>query len=140
MLKRLLPLLIAAVLLAGCSPAGTSSATNSAGDQLVANALQARQSGVQVTGAGTVDRNLTDDTDGGRHQRFVLRLASGQTLLVAHNIDIAPRIPTLRVGDTVEYGGVYEWNAQGGVIHWTHHDPSGQHQGGWLKRNGQVYQ
>ena len=43
-------------------------------------------------------------------------------------------------GDTVAFHGVYEWNAQGGVIHWTHHDPVGRHVAGWLKHNGQTYQ
>lgn len=43
-------------------------------------------------GEGVVDRALSDDNDGSRHQRFILRLASGQTLLIAHNIDISLRI------------------------------------------------
>jgi hypothetical protein len=139
MLKRLLPLLVA-ILLAGCSSVGTSPPSASAGDQIVANAYHSHQSGVQATGSGIVERVLPDDTSGGRHQRFILRLASGQTLMVAHNIDIAPRIQALGVGDTVEYDGQYEWNEQGGVIHWTHHDPSGKHRTGWLKHNGQLYQ
>ena len=87
-----------------------------------------------------VDRVLSDDNEGSRHQRFILRLASGQTLLIAHNIDIAPRIEALRSGERVAFYGQYEWSAEGGVIHWTHHDPDGQHDSGWLKYNGMVYQ
>ncbi|MHB0981323.1 MAG: DUF3465 domain-containing protein [Thermoleophilia bacterium] len=83
---------------------------------------------------------LTDDTDGARHQRFVVRLDSGQTLLVTHNIDIAPRVSALRVGDTVSFKGEYEWNAQGGLVHWTHHDPSGSHATGWIRHEGRTYQ
>ena len=94
----------------------------------------------EISGTGTVIRVLPDDTDGIRHQRFILRLASGQTLLVAHNIDIAPRVTELSEGDTVEYKGVYAWNDKGGVVHWTHHDPSGNHLAGWLKHNGQTFQ
>jgi hypothetical protein len=82
---------------------------------------------------------LPDDLEGSRHQRFVLRLSSGQTLLVAHNIDLAPRISSLNRGDKVEFYGEYEWNAKGGVIHWTHHDPSGRHVGGWLKHDSKTY-
>jgi hypothetical protein len=139
-LKRLLALLITAALLAGCSSVGGGSATVSAGDQVVAKAFASHQSGVAVVGKGEVDRVLPDDNNGDRHQRFILRLDSGQTLLIAHNIDIAPRIPALKVGDMVEFGGQYEWNEQGGTVHWTHHDPSGKHQAGWLRCNGQVYQ
>lgn len=75
-----------------------------------------------------------------RHQRFILTLSSGQTLLVAHNIDLAPRLASLKSGDSVAFNGVYEWNAKGGVIHWTHRDRSGRHQAGWLKHAGQTYQ
>ena len=78
-----------------------------------------------MRGSGTVLRVLADDNSGSRHQRFILRLDSGQTVMVAHNIDLAPRIASLRAGDRVGFSGEYEWNAQGGVIHWTHHDPAG---------------
>ncbi len=94
----------------------------------------------QVQGEGVVSRILPDDNDGSRHQRFILRLQSGQTLLVAHNIDLAPRVDSLKEGDTVEYSGEYEWNQKGGVVHWTHRDPSGQHIAGWLKHDGRVFQ
>lgn len=103
-------------------------------------AYQKQQSGVQVTGRGRVTRILPDDNDGSRHQRFVLELASGQTLLVAHNIDLARRLSELREGDTVAFSGEYEWNEQGGVLHWTHHDPAGTHPGGWLEHRGKHYE
>ena len=106
----------------------------------IAAAFENRQSGIQVTGAGNVVRILADDNEGGRHQRFLLELDSGQTLLIAHNIDLAPRIGTLREGDSVSFNGVYEWNDRGGVIHWTHHDPQGQHTPGWLRHNGRTYE
>jgi hypothetical protein len=92
------------------------------------------------SGSGTVVRILPDDTQGDRHQRFILRLASGQTLLVAHNIDIAPRVSPLIEGDIVEYKGEYVPNDKGGVVHWTHHDPAGNHSSGWLKHAGQTFQ
>ena len=110
------------------------------GTDAIAEAYASRASDVQVTGEGTVARLLADDEEGGRHQRFILRLDSGQTLLVAHNIDLAPRIDALQVGDTVAFNGVYEWNDRGGLIHWTHHDPQGQHEPGWLRHRGRTYQ
>ena len=94
----------------------------------------------QVQGTGSVARILADDNDGSRHQRFILRLKSGQTILVAHNIDLAPRVDNLKVGDTVQFNGEYIWNEKGGLVHWTHHDPAGRHVGGWLKHNGRVFQ
>ncbi|WP_324778998.1 DUF3465 domain-containing protein [Thiobacillus sedimenti] len=110
------------------------------GDAVLDRAFTQRLSRVQVAGEGTVARMLRDDRDGSRHQRFILRLASGRTVLVAHNIDLAPRLDALRVGDTVAFYGEYEWNPKGGVIHWTHRDPHGRHPDGWLRHDGRVYQ
>jgi hypothetical protein len=94
----------------------------------------------QVEGEGTVVRTLADDRNGSRHQRFIVRLDSGLTVLVAHNIDLASRIDALREGDSIAFYGEYEWNPKGGVIHWTHRDPQGRHPDGWIRHNGQTYQ
>ncbi|WP_286694934.1 MULTISPECIES: DUF3465 domain-containing protein [Spongiibacter] len=109
-------------------------------DERFLHAYENRQSNLQLSGQGVVEKLLSDDLDGSRHQRFILRLASGQTLLVAHNIDLAPRINDLKVGDMVAFYGEYEWNRRGGVIHWTHQDPRGKHPHGWLKHRGVTYQ
>jgi len=100
----------------------------------IVRAIEERARDVQVDGSGVVIRLLRDDNDGSRHQRFVLRLDSGQTLLVAHNIDLAPRLAPLSVGDEVQFRGEYDWTPQGGVIHWTHADPDGRHRDGWIRR------
>ena len=138
----------AAFLQCGCSttarPAGTgtdSRATSAnTGDAVFGSAFAERTSDVEVEGQGTVTELLTDDTNGSRHQRFIVKLASGQTLLVVHDIDIAPRVESLQVDDAVSFKGEYVWNAQGGLVHWTHHDPTGSHVAGWIKHNGQTYQ
>jgi hypothetical protein len=108
--------------------------------EAIADAFRDQQSGLQVRGEGVVVKVLPDDNDGSRHQRFILRLSSGQTVLVAHNIDLAPRVEALKAGDTVRFNGVYEWNPKGGVLHWTHHDPDGSHEAGWLEHGGRTYQ
>ncbi len=114
--------------------------SSNAGDELVRSAFQNQRSNLQVEGQGKVIQILPDDLEGSKHQRFILRLNSGQTLLIAHNIDLAPRINSLRVGDFVTFYGEYEYNSQGGVIHWTHHDPRNAHVGGWIKHCGRTYQ
>lgn len=119
-------------------PEPTLAAGNS-GDP-VRQAFEQKQGDLQMLGAGSVVRVLADDTQGSRHQRFILRTPDGITVLVAHNIDLAPRIPALEAGDRVTFFGEYEWNEQGGVIHWTHHDPKGRHVGGWLEHDGQRYE
>ncbi len=105
----------------------------------IRNAFLHHEHGVPVHGYGNVVRILGDDNRGSRHQKFILKLSSGQTILIAHNIDLAPRINGLEIGDSVSFQGIYEWNSQGGVVHWTHHDPSHRHPGGWLEIGGRSY-
>jgi hypothetical protein len=115
-------------------------ASQTSQDDAVDQAFKRRQSDVIVQGQGNVKAVLPDDTKGSRHQKFILTLNSGLTVLVAHNIDLAPRLPNLQKGDTVSFQGEYEWNEKGGVIHWTHHDPAGRHPGGWLNYKDQRYE
>ena len=110
-----------------------------AGGQSISSAYETRTSNVQVRNTGIVVKVLPDDNKGSRHQKFILKLPSGQTVLIAHNIDLAPKINSINTGDSIEFYGEYEWNAKGGVVHWTHHDPAGRHEDGWLKHNGVVY-
>jgi hypothetical protein len=109
------------------------------GDSSISRAFASGSSNIQVEGQGRVVRILPDDLNGSRHQRFIVKLASGQTLLLTHNIDIAPRIDELEIGDIVSFSGEYVWNEKGGVIHWTHHDPQGRHVTGWIKHNGKIF-
>jgi len=117
-----------------------SSLTLSPSDQDLKDLYDSNKSDVQVQGVGTVTKILADDLKGDKHQRFILKLASGQTLLMAHNIDLAPRIDSIAVGDSVEFFGEYVWNKEGGIIHWTHIDPNSVHVDGWLKHEGVTYQ
>jgi len=85
------------------------------GEQTLSKAYRDRLSDIQVTGSGKVIRVLRDDKEGSRHQRFILRLPSGQTLLISHNIDLAPRIDALHKGDVVQFSGEYEWGPRGAL-------------------------
>lgn len=120
--------------------AGRSGEGPRANDDALGQAFESRAGGVQVEGEGSVTRILGDDVDGSRHQRFIVRLTSGQTILIAHNIDLAPRVPDLEEGDTVSFCGVYEWNRNGGTVHWTHRDPEGRHRAGWIRHRGTIVQ
>jgi hypothetical protein len=106
----------------------------------VAEAYKRKQSNIQVEDSGEVIRILKDDTQGHKHQKFLLRLVSGETILIAHNIDLAPRIENLSIGENVAFYGEYEYNPKGGVVHWTHHDPKKRHINGWLKHQNRLYQ
>ena len=140
---QLVALIACALMWAGCltavQPSGHKG-SEAADDSTIGRAFESGASNIQVEGEGVVTRILSDDLSGSRHQRFVVRLTSGQTVLVTHNIDIAPRIGALRAGDSIRFYGEYVWNEEGGVLHWTHRDPEGRHAAGWLKHNGRTYQ
>ncbi len=101
-------------------------------------AFQQQVSGGWVETEAVVVKRLRDDLHGSRHQRFIVRSPEGQSLLVSHNIDLAAKVP-LAKGDRIKLRGRYEWNDKGGLIHWTHHDPQGRRQGGWIEYGGKTY-
>lgn len=102
-------------------------------------AARAHASHVEVEARGVVTRLLPDDTEGARHQRFLVRVGDRLTILVAHNRDLAPRVP-VQAGDSVVLQGEYIWNQRGGVVHWTHHDPEHRHEAGWIEYHGHRYE
>lgn len=121
----------------GEAPKPSSESTNGHRfDQLFAE----RRSDVIVTDKARIKRVLRDDNDGSRHQRLLVDTPSGLTVLIAHNIDLAPRVPDPQVGSEISFKGEYEWTEKGGVLHWTHHDPAGRHSGGWLEYRGERYE
>lgn len=72
----------------------------------------------------------------GLHEGFVIRVAQ-RSFTVEDNADITGEIP-LRRGDVLSLLGTLE--CDDGVIHWTHHDPSGHHPTGYIKVNGKLYE
>lgn len=117
-----------------------ASARAGQGKDSVRQAFEDRARGRLLQVEGRVQRLLADDRDGSPHQRFIIATNSGHTLLVAHNLDLAPRLDGLAVGDRVSLFGEYEWNDQGGVMHWTHDDPAGNHPAGYIDWNGRRFQ
>lgn len=140
--NRLILLIVIAVGAALMLPRQTPVVPDNKPQTVDARLLQAYnelESDLQIEGSARIKKLLPDDLKGSRHQRFIIELSHGQTILIAHNIDLAPRVPDLKVGDSIRFYGEYEWNNQGGVIHWTHKDPQGKHPHGWLEYNGLRY-
>ena len=137
-----LAVVVVAALLARFYPEQSADYPSSPGGPTatVEAAYEAHRSGEMLHARGTVVKLLRDDNKGSRHQKFILRTSPGHTVLVSHNIDLAPRINTLREGDTVRLYGQYEYNDRGGVVHWTHHAPQGDHEGGWIEHEGRRYE
>jgi len=109
-------------------------------DGAIVQDYQNHVSHVEVTADATVVQVLPDRIgSSGTHEQFSIKLTSGDlTLLVEHNLSVGRRAPVM-VGDHVIVHGEYIWNAQGGLIHFTHHDPEGRHEGGFIQDNGTVY-
>ncbi|MGB7249223.1 MAG: DUF3465 domain-containing protein, partial [Phormidesmis sp.] len=111
------------------------------GSRAVLDAFKNRQSNLIVENvSGAIEALLPDDNEGSRHQRFIIRIGRNQTVLIVHNIDMAPRISRLQKGDRVSVKGEYEWNDRGGLIHWTHRDPRSTHEDGWIDHNRVRYE
>ncbi|MDU5863580.1 MAG: DUF3465 domain-containing protein, partial [Acinetobacter sp.] len=89
------------------SPATQHTETTFSNDGIdtIKAAYDRRQSNVQVQGSGRVKAILREDNDGTKHQKFILVLKNGLSILVAHNIDLAPKIDDLHKGDIVEFNG-----------------------------------
>ena len=106
----------------------------------IAEAFHAHRNLPQVQGSGVVVKVLKDDSKGLQHQKFLLKVSDTITILIAHNIDLAPRVDDIHEGDVVQFKGEYIYTPKGGTVHWTHKDPRGNHQAGWLKHNGKIYE
>ncbi len=101
--------------------------------------MQAWRSGQMVQFGGKVYKLLPTDNRGSRHQRWLMQVPGREkTILVAHNIDLAPPVP-IEPGDHLIVYGQYEANKKGGVVHWTHKDPKNRRAGGWIKHEGKQY-
>lgn len=113
--------------------------TSVVSDEQVVQAQNEHLEKVQVTFTAQVKKLLKDDVTGEQHQKFLVNLSNGTTVLVAHNISRAPRVP-LQAGDNVTLCGEFIWNRKGGVLHWTHKTDTPNHQGGWIEYAGQRYE
>lgn len=93
----------------------------------------------EVTVQAPVLKLLPEDDRGLPHQKFLIRLSNGTTVLIAHDLKMASAVP-IAPGDIVTIHGEYIWNSRGGLIHWTHHTDTPYHEGGWIDLKGVRYQ
>lgn len=102
-----------------------------------------KQSDRIVQASGTIVKVLPDDedtSDGSEmHQKFLVELADRDrtTIKIAHNLKFG-RVPA-REGEVVSFRGEYEYTDFGGTVHWTHKDPRGTHEDGWIEYDGKQY-
>ena len=135
--------LVLPLLAAYCQPRGNLSVTEGAtlaesqSQILTAQADHAIK--VEITVVAPVKKLLPEDDKGLPHQKFLLQLVNGSTILIAHDIAMANRVP-IKAGDVVKIHGEYIWNSRGGLIHWTHHTDTPYHEGGWIEFQGVRYQ
>ncbi|MGP6192592.1 MAG: DUF3465 domain-containing protein [Vulcanimicrobiaceae bacterium] len=136
--KPIAPAFALAASLAGCSPAG-----NDDSNAAVYDAWRQQRSHLEVTASGSVASVLgIRPGPSGNHEGFLLHLRGagghGLTVRVEDNIDLTGPI-SIAPGDDVEVRGEYIYDSNGGLIHYTHRDPSGRHAGGYVKAEGRTF-
>lgn len=119
-------------------PSANSAAKEAAvGCRVVHRDFVQHRNGVWVTLDAAIIRILPDATGRYRHQRFVVLCPGGETVLIVNDVSIGRRVPVI-VGGAIGVRGQYIWNAQGGLVHFTHHSDTGG-SAGWILWHGRVY-
>lgn len=131
-----LPIICAlGLLLSACQDNARAPNTPASADEAFGNYLNY----VPIQDEGTLIKQLPDDTKGSSHQRLILQFENNLTMLLVHNIDVAPRIEGLQKGDRIAFLGEYIWSKKGGTIHWTHRSNTPKHAHGWVRHKGKQY-
>jgi Protein of unknown function (DUF3465) len=129
-----------ALVCTGCrSTTGKAVAPSVTDDSQIVAFENEHRMNTEVTGKVKVYKLLQEDDEGLKHERFLVMLSDGTTVLVAHSLDKAPLVP-VSPEDEIIIHGEYVWNQKGGVIHWTHHSDSPRHEGGWIDFKGKRYE
>lgn len=133
-----------ALLAALCTVTACAPATNDASNGAVYDAWRAGRSHVEVTAHGAVARVLGERVGAsGTHLGFLLHLSGGAgrglTVRVEDNVDLTGHI-AVNAGDDVTVRGEYIYDSRGGLIHYTHRDPRGRHESGYVRVGDRIYQ
>ena len=131
--NAILPALALASLLVACG--GNSLPDN---ERLV-EVFNEGQTGVWISGHGTVTQLPPDDATPSPAQRIVVRINDNFTVVLRHALDHSERVPAEK-GDTVAFQGRYEWDARGGLVSFTYADEDQPGGGGWIELEGTRYE
>lgn len=72
------------------------------------------------------------------HEQFAVQTGSGRVDVI-DNVGIAPPVP-VQPGERIQVRGEMVHDAgKPPIVHWTHHDPGGRHQDGFIRLRGRVY-
>lgn len=72
------------------------------------------------------------------HEEFDAQTSAGKVQII-DNVGLAPRVP-VTPGDQIEVRGEMVHDpGRLPVVHWTHHDPSGEHEDGFIELHGRRY-
>lgn len=127
-----LPVLALASLLVACG--GNSLPDN----QRLAEVFAEGQTGVWISGHGTVTQLPADEPGASPIQRLVVRINDDFSVVVRHDLGHAGRVPAEK-GDAVAFHGRYEWDARGGMVSFTYADEGQPGGGGWIELGGTRY-
>ena len=112
------------------------------GDGQLRRAVLEHHRPAEVTFDGTVASDpvfFHSARSGLTHEAFDVSTPSGLRTQVVENVDVGPRVPVYR-GEEVTVRGEYVRDAGlTHIVHWTHHDPSRHHVGGFIEAGGRRY-
>lgn len=97
------------------------------------------QTGVWISGHGSVSQVPADESGATPVQRLVVRVSEDLSLMVRHELEHSERIPAAK-GDTVAFQGRYEWDGRGGTVSFTYADGDQPGGGGWVELDGKRYE
>ncbi len=103
-------------------------------------AYKQQRGGMQVTSLGRIVKILDNQSTPYAAQQILIRLNSGRKLIIKHNIEIAKPVVDLKVGEVLQFSGIYKWNHKGGMILSTHYEAANPKRSGWLMYRDIVYQ
>ena len=69
------------------------------------------------------------------HEKIIVLIGKVKIMIV-HNLNLAPNV-SIAQGETITFCGTYQPDY--GILNWTHFDPQGQHDNGFLYFNGLTY-